>query len=411
MKTTKKIPSFRRITRIHIVLLAVILALSMFLIKNNQQKSKGLPEVPFLAKHPEYQYAQLSLYFQKLADSKGPEYAFNLLRVAKLPPNTDIHLLGHIVGDVLYKKEGANGMALCTNEFRNACSHSIVTGLFTDYGEKALDMIAQACYKAPGGKGAYTMCFHGLGHGVLAQYGYAVSKTVAECLKTSTADNQYREGSECVGGAIMEIVGGGFHDRELWEKQRKIYLSNDDLLYPCDSDTIPKDAKPLCYLYITPHLLGSDATNSATIQDSQVKQAFASCGRIPAQELVNRDYCFGGIIKEVIVVTSNDRDIRTVEHMTDEQLQKVYAACLMAGVDDGINSCIRHTINTLYWGGENTPEVSVRFCSLISSESQKSICFTHLTGAINFYIQDRQSLASLCKSLPQSYYEACYGPK
>ncbi len=153
-------------------------------------------------------FTQLSDRFQNLAKEKGALYAYEVLRRAVLPPGTYVHLLGHTVGDELYKQKGVSGIADCTQEFRNACSHTIVIGALNEFGsEKALSLIHEACKKAPGGSGAYTMCHHGLGHGVFAYYGYDLTKTDAFCKKTGTAAYHNREYVECMGGAIMELMG------------------------------------------------------------------------------------------------------------------------------------------------------------------------------------------------------------
>ncbi len=339
-----------------------------------KERTAAYPEAAFLAGKSEYHYMQLADFFKKLAQTKGARYAFDVLAIAKLPPNTDIHLLGHVVGDVLYRKEGARGMAICTNDFRNACSHSIVVGLFSDYGEAALEKIADACRSAPGGKGAYMMCFHGLGHGVLAQYGYDLKKAVESCQKSATLQFENRESTECIGGTIMEIVGGGFHDRDAWSKQRVKYLIKDDPLAPCNRPIIPDQAKHMCYFYLTP--------NFSIPFD--VKTAFAVCNQISREDPMNRDFCFGGVIKEFIPLLRK-RDIRSLETLGNDELVKIYQACKLAPVEDGTISCIRHAVNTLYWGGENKPDSAMDFCKVISDKGQQDLCLSHLTGAVNFY--------------------------
>src|SRR5690606_38758677 len=113
-------------------------------------------------------FEDLAQRFEALAQEKGAAHAFEVLRRAEIPPNTDLHLMGHRVGDILYQQEGIGGIKYCTQDFRNACSHSIVVGALTEFGESALPQIREACLDAPGGPGAYTMCYHGLGHGVFA---------------------------------------------------------------------------------------------------------------------------------------------------------------------------------------------------------------------------------------------------
>jgi hypothetical protein len=65
------------------------------------------------------------------------------------------------------------------------------------------------------------MCFHGLGHGVLAYTEYDLEKAVDICKRTGTKQYNNEEYAECVGGAIMEIIGGGFHDPQKWAVQSK----------------------------------------------------------------------------------------------------------------------------------------------------------------------------------------------
>lgn len=206
-------------------------------------------------------FNELSDFFKYLAKDNGARYAFEVLKNAELPPRIDLHLLGHIVGDELFKQEGVKGIEACTRDFRNACSHSIVVGLFSERGDMALDEIAEVCRRSPGGLGAYTMCFHGLGHGILAAVGYTMEKTVDLCKKTATPQYKNRESVECIGGAVMEIVGGGFHDREIWQKQRLVYLDSTKPLELCENNIIPQDAKGICYMYITPYLIEAAGGN------------------------------------------------------------------------------------------------------------------------------------------------------
>ena len=95
-------------------------------------------------------FSDLRDFFQDIAKEKGAEYAFEVLKQADVPSNTDMHLMGHAVGDILYQQKGLEGIKICTDDFRNACSHSIVVGLFSDNGDKALPEIAQACRQASG---------------------------------------------------------------------------------------------------------------------------------------------------------------------------------------------------------------------------------------------------------------------
>src|SRR3989344_4478412 len=278
-------------------------------------------------------FKELSDRFTALAREKGAVYAFQVLGRAELPPNTDLHLLGHVVGDELYKEKGVAGITDCTQDFRNACSHTIVIGALTEFGEKALLMIRDACMKAPGGSGAYTMCFHGLGHGVFAFFNYDLGKTVSFCKKTGTDTYRDREYIECVGGATMELMGGGGHEREAWLLARERYLTEDPLS-PCMDSVIPREAKTICLTYITPRLFGLAGADLGTPDPVYFPKAFSFCDAITKKDQDLRDACFGGFGKEFIVLVGA-RDIRRVDEFTDEEFMKVGNWCELARPEGG----------------------------------------------------------------------------
>lgn len=371
-------------------------------LKSNPQKVKEIADE--LSKKS-LSFEELRDELETISDTHGATFSFDVLRIVLLPPSIDLHLLGHIIGDKLYEQVGVEGMKICTDEFRNACSHSIVVNYLYEHGEGSLPDIVKACSLAPGGKGAYAMCFHGLGHGVLSFTEYDLKKTVEMCKKTGPTNYSSREYIECVGGAIMEIISGGGHDRALWSQKRVDYLKPDSPLEPCSTEVIPEDAKPQCYTYLTPYLFeaaGADLSNP-TPQD--FVKSFKFCDEIPVIEKQNRDQCFGGFGKEFIVLARN-RDIRNIESMPIAQLQKIVDWCQLAKEDDGIWSCIDNALRSLYWGGENKPIASTNFCSLVP-ERFKNNCFTSLYSAVKFYEHKKENIISLCNQVPAEQKQNC----
>jgi hypothetical protein len=194
-------------------------------------KTDGVPnaelsEAAFAAdieklKDIEPNFAPIRAFFVTMAQEKGGVYAFEVLKRAPLPPNTDLHLLGHAVGDELYKQQKFEGMKHCTHDFRNACSHSIVVGALLEKGLAVFDDVNAVCKTAPGGPGAYTMCFHGFGHGVLAYTDYEVPEAVELCKRTGTAEFNFEEESQCIGGIVMEMYGG-INDPATWEEKKDV---------------------------------------------------------------------------------------------------------------------------------------------------------------------------------------------
>lgn len=390
------------------ILFFVVLAEGVFLSDLLSRPTENqYPEVEELVAQNLSSLQELALYFQDVALSKGAEYAFEVLKVAPVGPNIDMHLLAHTVGDILYEQEGTTGIRICTHDFRNACSHSIVIGAFFEEGEGALEKIIGACKLAPGGKGAYTMCFHGLGHGVLAYKNYELEKAVESCKNIQEMTQTKEEYIQCVGGTIMEMVGG-VHDRVLWEQQSKVYFKKDDSLYPCSAKFMPEEARFMCYIYLTPHLFEAVGGSIGTPTPQDFKSAFLLCDKLLPEDLASRDACFGGFGKEFIgLVQSRDIRLAAISAMEDQQLSQIYEWCLLAPHQEGSAACVVHAMSSLFWGGENPRSIALRFCDLISAPYYRSSCFLNLIGTVSFYVQDSQYRALFCKEIAQEYQKAC----
>ncbi len=390
-----------------IILLVVLLIVTMVgIYVLTGKEHKNVTRQPEITDLTEKNFQDITVFLKEQAKENGAVYAFEVLKVAKLPPNTDLHLLGHVVGDELFKQQGIEGITHCTQDFRNACSHSIVVGLYLREHEAAFPQIARTCSQAPGGSGAYIMCYHGLGHGILAALDYDLSRAVDVCQQTGTPQHNFLESGECAGGAVMEIISGGDHNRSMWEEQSPKYFRNDDPLYPCTADFMPESAKPLCYLYLTPHLLTYVGADLASPGPDDFRKAMPLCDRIPQGDGISRESCFGGFGKEFIVLVKA-RDIRTLVSLADDEIRTVIEWCRFAGKEEGVRACTRTAVNSLYWGGENDPAIAVRFCGVLS-ESEQPACFDNLIGAAYFYnAEDRKALEGFCTLLPQSYQQSC----
>ncbi len=370
-------------------------------------RTPAYPEVAYISADSTRSFQQLLTYFRELAEDKGAVYAFEVLKRATLPPDTDPHLIGHVIGDILYKQQGVDGIALCTDDFRNACSHSVVIDILSDNGESSLPLIAQTCRKAPGGAGAYTMCYHGLGHGVLAYVGYDLEAAVRMCEKTGTAEYRQREYEECVGGSIMEMIAG-VHDPLAWQQQFDTYFRANDPLYPCDATFMPDEVRDMCYTYLTPHLFAAADLAPTREGPHEYQEAFSYCDAIPLNKVEFRDACYGGFGKEFVSI-AQDRDIRNVGIMGEEALSSVRAWCTQAGEESGEAACNDHALSSLFWGGESEPDAAFLYCELAEGEAQIN-CYRALAEKIDYYLSDTVRGYELCKRLPRGFRVPCAGP-
>lgn len=354
-------------------------------------------------------FTQLSKFFSKLAQDKGGEYAYKALAYATslsyIPSNIDTHLLGHVVGDELYKQQGLEGMKYCTDDLRNACSHSIVVGGLLAEGIEAINKMVDICHQAPGGKGAYRMCVHGLGHGVLAYADYNMRKAVELCKPIATSsDYSNMEFKECLGGITMEMMAG-VNDKQAWEKQKVNYFKVDDPLAPCDMDFIPVGAAEICYNFLTPHLFEAAGADLGHPLPVHYENAFKFCEKIPPNQIENRESCFGGFGKEFVVLV-NERNVQSIENMSDEKLRKIYDWCNLAP-SEGIEPCLDSALQSLYWGGENNRYIAIRFCDAMGKIEDQAFCMEHLISAVGYYISDTNYQKEFCSEIPESYREQC----
>ncbi|HVU75503.1 MAG TPA: hypothetical protein VHD38_01530 [Candidatus Paceibacterota bacterium] len=343
--------------------------------------------------------------FRDLAQKKGGVYAFDILKIAQLPPGIDLHLMGHVVGDELYKQKGVDGIEFCTQDFRNACSHAIVIGTLNEFGagDATVEKIREACKKAPGGTGAYTMCFHGLGHGVFAYFGYDIPKAVDFCKRLGTPAYNDLEYTQCVGGIIMELIDGGGHDHDQWVSANEKYLDPNDPLSPCDRSLIPEEAKSFCIMYLTPHLFEAAGANLGNPDPVFFPKAFSFCDGFGDSRL--RDMCYSSFGKEFIPLAAS-RDIRSVDQMSDTQYQLAIQWCMLAPHTEAQTQCIHQALASVFWGGENNPDASFRFCSLVGDADIKSSCYSELGRDINTYTTG-DTRTELCNKLPAEDVKAC----
>lgn len=344
-------------------------------------------------------------YYRRLAQDKGGEYAYEVLLRADMAPGTDIHLVAHVIGDVLYVQQGIEGIYICTQDFRNACSHSIVIGMLQENGEGSLPEIAKTCREAPGGRGAYTMCFHGLGHGVLAFNEYKFEKAVEMCAKTGTEEYGNREYIECVGGATMEMVAG-VHDRDVWEREYPNYFKTSDPLYPCSASFMPKEVQPICYIHLTPRLFQAAGMDLGAPDSTRYDEAFGFCNALPSDDTANRSACYGGFGKEFTVLAQG-RDVRDIGGTPEQVLKDVRGWCALAKNTAGEHDCNAYALSSLFWGGENTPDASFRFCEVAEGDDQNA-CYRQLTDHITYYLgSNTPERAALCERLPETYRASC----
>jgi len=352
-------------------------------------------------------------YFERLAKQKGAVYAYEVLETSRLPEEVDAHEIGHTIGWVLYDEKGIAGMAYCTPSFRNACAHALVISAYIEQGEAALPDIVEACEQAPGGKGAYATCFHGIGHGILAYVDYNYEQAMEKCrevrdlLKLDDSRATPNEvWNRCVEGATMEL-DLGTHDPQVWEQAKKVYFPETDLYMPCDASYVDPQVRPMCYSYLTWRFLEEAGAVRGAPSPETYPEAMAYCGAIEKPN--DRGGCYAGFGKNFIyLATLDERKART---LSDAALTNMTTWCRMAGTSEGEEACMLAILNGMDLANLEGAHTAARFCDVQQEEGGvRDSCFMHLIYNGHYYFGGTGDLATFCEGLPESYRKVCASP-
>lgn len=112
------------------------------------------------------------------------------------------HDVAHFFGRALYTTEGVEGVAVCDEHFTSGCLHEFIARAIISEGLSNVDLLDAACSRSTSPM-AFTMCQHGVGHGVLAYLGFS-EKNLAEALAVCKALPNVGVLEGCYSGVFME---------------------------------------------------------------------------------------------------------------------------------------------------------------------------------------------------------------
>jgi hypothetical protein len=103
--------------------------------------------------------------------------------------------VAHVVGTILYKKHGKDGMRYCDASYGGGCFRGFFLQKFLTEKELSISL----CAHVP--EDMRNQCFMGLGHGLLVVGGYTIPGIEQALAACETLDNWY---SACAGGVFTE---------------------------------------------------------------------------------------------------------------------------------------------------------------------------------------------------------------
>jgi hypothetical protein len=172
----------------------------------------------------------------------------------------------------------------------------------------------------------------------------------------------------------------------------------------CKADYMPDSAKILCYSYVTPFIFDAAGAVNGNPRPEIYAKSFSFCDEV--ENDAHRRSCYGGLGKEFVVL-AQDRDIRKMEDTPTDKLKLAASWCMLAEKTEAQNACMLSILDSLYWGGENDPEVSIRYCSNLEVATAQDACFDHLFGITTYYQPDPKKREAICAAVPSGYTAMC----
>ncbi len=145
--------------------------------------------------------AHLHELFRNEIQTYGGKGAYARLGAAmQTIPEAIQHEYAHQFGGELYKLEGEAGMEACDPQFHFGCFHQFLSMSIADNGIEAVNRLYRQCGEI---MGQTEICQHGLGHGILAMYGYT-QKDLLQALDVCDPIQGDEPITRCDGGVFME---------------------------------------------------------------------------------------------------------------------------------------------------------------------------------------------------------------
>ena len=148
-------------------------------------------------------YTAAESYWQRRIQNQGVDHArAEFLTQGDVLSIPQAHVLAHAFGEALFDTTGVSGIRGCGNEFLHGCYHQFIGTAVATLGLTVVPQIYQSCLTVGDGWDVFG-CKHGIGHALIAYYGYtpdALEQTLEKCSSLDPATPR----SGCLDGAFME---------------------------------------------------------------------------------------------------------------------------------------------------------------------------------------------------------------
>lgn len=266
-------------------------------------------------------------------DAVGGEAAYEELvyAVKELTP-TQQHVPAHIFGGALYVAKGLDGLSVCDNRLLYGCFHEFLSRAIVEKGLSIVPELERRCPLSPYSD-APISCQHGLGHGLLAYFGYErdnLRSAIAQC--DMLLNDAWHA---CAQGAFMEYHLRFFVAADGIEARK---VESNNIYDPCEEYEGINAQRCVGLLPVWWRVV--------LFPDPANEEAFAwageQCRNLPPALREYRTACFRGI--GFIAVTTFTPELDTVERLCtvasrsyapDQQECMIYATVTINTEGDG----------------------------------------------------------------------------
>lgn len=258
------------------------------------------------------------------------------------------HSSAHTFGGALYKAMGEKGLFVCDDRFLYGCLHEFVGVALVEQGTSHVQSLNEACLlNFP--ENART-CQHGLGHGLLAFFGYSergLKDALAIC--SDLPENSTIAG--CRGGIFME-----YNLRNMLGPDRNLRKSANPLS-PCDR--IEAEHHAACMYWIPQWWRASVYTPDIMSIEEAHKQMGSLCNLLTEDASVQRA-CYMGIGANAAELTQ----------FNAEEVSELCSQTSVHAVD--VTDCVTEGAFRMV-SGKGLQE-AIRLCNFVEEETKKVFC-------------------------------------
>ncbi len=165
-------------------------------------------------------------YIENFATLNSPETAWLLLKDAYNKPEGVVgnpHDQAHLIGGLLYEKNGIEGISTCDSTFAFGCYHGLMDRVLAAADKNNLNptiIEAREGCSSAGEVMNVRSCIHGIGHGLATLENYDIKKALNDCDLLAPEDQTY-----CSDGMFMEAMNTA--PPSLYDPKKPTY--------PCDT--------------------------------------------------------------------------------------------------------------------------------------------------------------------------------